>query len=212
MEAWLQDDVLWTDGVEQSCLFHGIVYPDEFLVEGYRKWAAGTQACHLRPLVLSDGLFDGVDAVLCQLFQPLQCFLRGEAAVGIHTQFHLLAGEGLADVADEVELFFKVDGSDFQFHTAESRPEFLLQPSVHLVESPHPDQSVDGDAFLATSERRIEEIDASLGFQLCFCRLQSEEHGGIGTHCIGVDASRPAEAVAESAQFLFILAVGHGIA
>lgn len=109
VERWLQDNVLRTDGVEQS-LFHRLhIDTDQFLIEGDRKRRFTTQLRHLRPLVLLDRLFDGVDIVLRQSLQATHRILRGEATIGIHTQFHLLLGKVLADMLDEVEFLEEVD-------------------------------------------------------------------------------------------------------
>ena len=43
-----------------------------------------------------------------------------------------------------------------------TRLEFFLQPGQHLLIGSHPHQSVDGDTFFTSSERRIEKIDKIL--------------------------------------------------
>ena len=99
-----------------------------------------------------------MNVIFSQSLQLAHRILWQEAAIGIYTQLNLLLGINITDALDEIEFLEEIDGTDFQFHAMETRLELLLQSCQHLLISSHPHQSVDGDAFFTSSERRIEKI------------------------------------------------------
>ena len=157
MERWLEDDILRTDGIEQSLLHRAHVDTNELLVEGDRQRTLPTEFRHLAPLVLLDGLLYRVDIVLGKCLQSAHRIFWRETAVGIHTQFHLFLIIYLTDALDEVEFLEEVDGTNLQFDTMETSLQLLFQASQHFLVSAHPHQSIDGDTLLATSKRRVVE-------------------------------------------------------
>ena len=101
--------------------FHlGDVDADEFLVERYGQWRLAAELCHISPLLCLDGLFDGVDGILCEQFEFIESLVKRESSVGIDSQLDFVVGETFAYAFHHVELLFKLDGSNLQFYAVES--------------------------------------------------------------------------------------------
>ena len=158
MERRFQNDILRTDGIEQSLLHTSDIHTYQLLVQGDRKRSLATELSHLRPLMLLDRLFDGMNIILCQSLQLTHCILRQEASIGIYTQLNLLLGINIADALDEIEFLEEIDGTNLQFHTMETSLKLFLQSCQHLFVSTHPYQSIDSDTLFSSSERRVVEI------------------------------------------------------
>ena len=95
-------------------------------------------------------------------------------------------------------------GAYLQLDAAEAQLHFLLQPSGHLVEVAHPDEAVDGDAFLPGGKGGGEEAHASR-LQVEERGLQPEEDGGVGAQGVVVDAAFCFEGPAQPVQYVFVV-------
>ena len=158
MERRLQDDILWTNGIEQSLLHASHIHANQLLIQGDGERSFPTELRHFRPLMLPDRLLDGMNIILSQSLQLTHGILWQKTTIGIHSQFYLFLGIDITNALDEIEFLEEINGTNLQFHTMETRLELLLQSCQHLLVSTHPYQSVDGDTLFSFSERRVEEI------------------------------------------------------
>ena len=133
-----------------------------------------------------------------------------EGTVGIEAQFHFVEGETITDALHEIQFLFEVDGADLQFHTAEAFLQLLFHPLEHLVVTPHPHESVDGDAFFTTTEGCVEEQVAIPEVQQS--RLQSEQHRRIRAKGIDINIAFLTEVLTEAIEFRFIHLIRQSIA
>ncbi|OAV63306.1 hypothetical protein Barb4_05374 [Bacteroidales bacterium Barb4] len=148
VEGRFEYDVGWADCLEQAAFFVRCTDADQFFVQGYGQRGAGGEFCHCLPLPGTYGLFYGMYAQFGKAGKFGQCFGRLEGTVGISTYFHFFGGIVLADLAYEVEFFFKVNGSYFEFEAVESGGGLFFYLLQHCLAVAHPYQSVDGDAGL----------------------------------------------------------------
>ena len=162
MKRRLEDDILRTDGIEQSLFHASHIHTNQLLIQGDWKRRFATKLSHFRPLMLFDRLFYRMNVVFSQSLQLTHRILRQEATISIYTQLYLLLGIHITDALDEIKFLEEINGTNLQFHAMETRLEFLLQSRQHLFIGSHPNQSVDCDAFFTSSERRFEEIDKIL--------------------------------------------------
>jgi hypothetical protein len=191
MKGGLEDDVTGLDDVEHVTFHLRVVDTDEFLVEGDGEGGLATEVCHESPLALTDGLFDGVDIILRQQLQLIECLIIGESAIGIHTELHLVEGEAISDTFNKVEFLIEVDGTDLEFDATETFCQFLFEALEHLFVVAHPNETVDGNADFATGESGVEETMAILEIQQG--GFEAEEHRGVVAERVVVDFARLTE-------------------
>ena len=84
-----------------------------------------------------------------------------------------------ADVRQQLQFLFKVDGAYFEFDAAEALLHLFPDAPVHLVKVSHPDESVDGDALFAFAERGVPELQAACP-EMQQGGFHSEQDGRIG--------------------------------
>ena len=184
---------MWTNGVEQRLLVLPAVYADELLIERDGQGRGGTEARHLLPLSLADGLFDAVNVVAGQTVEHARCLGRRETAVGVDPQLHRLRIVTAAQTADECQFTVEIDGPDLQFHAGKAFGQLLLHAAAHLLIVSHPHEAVDAQAAPPFRERRGKKqtiIAAQRTLSRTERRFQSEEHGGKGTQRFRVEPLR----------------------
>ena len=160
--------------------------------------------------MLTDGLFDGMNVVTGELLQALRSLCWRETAIGVDTQLYLVLRKRFTDMTHEGELMTEVDGSDLQLYAAKSVAHLGLKTLKHLIEASHPHQSVDGDAFLAACERRVEEHALASVLEVEQGRLKTEEHGGVRAEHICGHTSHRLHHTTQRTQGALI--VGAGVA
>ena len=104
--------------------------------------------------------------------------------------------EALAHALQQGYFAVEVDGAYLQLDAAEAQLHLLFQPSGHLVEVAHPDEAVDGDAFLPGGKSRLQVEERG---------LQPEEDGGVGAQGVVVDAAFCFEGPAQPGQYVFVV-------
>ena len=70
--------------------------------------------------------------------------------------------EAVAYTLDKVEFLVEVDGSNLEFDTAKAFFQFLFHALEHLVVVAHPDEAVDGNAYLTTTKSGVKHDVAML--------------------------------------------------
>ena len=186
----------------------GIVHANQFFIERYREGGFTTEFGHISPLSLTDGLFDAVDGILRQEFQFIQSFLKLKCPVGIKPKLHLMEREPVTYAFDEIELLLEIDGTNLEFHTAETLFQFLFHALEHLVVVAHPHKTVDGDTHLAPRKSRIKENTLLLTLQIHYCRLETEEHRGISAYRFIVNLTCFTQRLAEVIEHFRIVGTG----
>ena len=64
--------------------------------------------------------------------------------------------ESFTDTFDQIKLLIEVDGTNLQFHAAETLFKFLFHTLQHLLIAAHPHQSIDGNTYLTTGKGGVE--------------------------------------------------------
>ena len=103
----------------------------------------------------------------------------GEKAPLASTRSSIWAGEMPADVRQQLQFLFKVDGAYFEFDAAEALLHLFPDAPVHLVKVSHPDESVDGDTLFAFAERGVPELQAACP-EMQQGGFHTEQDGRIG--------------------------------
>ena len=101
MQRGFEDDVAGFDNVQHLTLLTWVVDAYQFFVQGDGQWRLATEFSHIGPLAGLDGLLDGVQGILRQEFELIECLVKGEGSIGIDAQLDVAGPEALADFPDE---------------------------------------------------------------------------------------------------------------
>ena len=118
MQRRLKHNILRMDGVEETLLLAWDIHANEFLVESDGDGRLLAKTRHVGPLVLTDGLLNGMKIVARQLLQAHHGLIGGKGAIGVDAEFHLVLGESRTYDAQQFQLLIKVDSSNLQFDAA----------------------------------------------------------------------------------------------
>ena len=181
MQRGFQYDVSRSDDVQQLSFLVRVVHPYQLLVECNTQGCFPTEFCHVRPLSCLDRLFDGVQCILREQFQFIQCLVKFKSPIRIHAQFQFTRSEAFTNLFQQFQFRLEVDGTYLQFDASEPLFQFLLDALLHLVERTHPHQSVDRNGE-SLALRIFLQRGSYRRFQIFQCRFHTKEHRGIVAH------------------------------
>ena len=127
-----------------------------------------------------------------------------KSTVGIYAQFYLPGSEVSADMCQQFQFAFKVDGTDLELDATETVLHLLFNTAIHFVEVAHPNEAVDGDARFSLTEGRRPELQAA-GLKMEQSSFQSEEDGGIREQGVAVYLTGLLKTAAGGGKYLVII-------